>query len=129
MEMKSTTYTIASIITYWACYYISKIEVSTYDCSLGAHYGYAYFVLGCNSGEIEGIACGGDPTTHFEAPDGFNYSWYLPTDPSNILGTEQIFNVDPMDTLTYFCDVISKAEGKEMCYYTLQASAIPSYYP
>lgn len=104
-----------------------KIEVSTYDCSLGVHYGYAYFVLGCNSGEIEGIACGGDPTTHFEAPDGFNYSWYLPTDPSNILGTEQIFNVDPMDTLTYFCDVISKAEGKEMCYYTLQASAIPNH--
>lgn len=104
-----------------------KIEVSTYDCSLGAHYGYAYFVLGCNTGEIEGIACGGDPTTHFEAPDGFNYEWYLPSDPSNILGTEQIFNVDPMDTLTYFCDVISKAAGKEMCYYTLQASAIPNH--
>ena len=30
MEMKSTTYTIASIITYWACYYISKIEVSSF---------------------------------------------------------------------------------------------------
>ena len=30
MEMKSTTYTIASLITYWACYYISRIEVSTF---------------------------------------------------------------------------------------------------
>ena len=30
MEMKSTTYTIASIITYWACYYISRIEMSTF---------------------------------------------------------------------------------------------------
>ncbi len=29
MEMKSTTYTIASIITYWGCYYISRIEMST----------------------------------------------------------------------------------------------------
>ena len=30
MEMKSTTYTIASLITYWACYYISRIEVSSF---------------------------------------------------------------------------------------------------
>lgn len=104
-----------------------KIEVATYDCSLGAHYAYAYFVLGCNSGQIEGLACGNDPTTQFEAPSGFNYEWYLPTAPTEILGTEQIFQVDPMDTLTYCCDVISKAEGKEGCYYTLQASAIPNH--
>ena len=30
MEMKSTTYTIASLITYWACYYISRIEMSSF---------------------------------------------------------------------------------------------------
>ena len=29
MEMKSTTYTIVSLLTYWGCYYISRIEVST----------------------------------------------------------------------------------------------------
>lgn len=104
-----------------------KIEVSTYDCSAGAHYGYAYFVLGCSTGEIEGLACGNDPTTQFEAPEGFQYRWYLPENPSDVLSEEQIFKVDPMDTLTYNCDVISVAAGKEGCYYTLQASAIPNH--
>ena len=29
MEMKSASFTIASLITYWVCYYISDIEVSS----------------------------------------------------------------------------------------------------
>ena len=29
MEMKSTTYTIASLVTYWLCYYISDLKVSS----------------------------------------------------------------------------------------------------
>lgn len=30
MEMKSTTYTIVSIATYWLCYYISDLKVSSF---------------------------------------------------------------------------------------------------
>lgn len=30
MEMKSTTYTIASLVTYWLCYYISDLKVSSF---------------------------------------------------------------------------------------------------
>ena len=34
MEMKSTTYTLATIITYWLCYYISDLKVSSFTFGL-----------------------------------------------------------------------------------------------
>lgn len=34
MEMKSTTYTIATLITYWVCYYISDLKVSSFTFGL-----------------------------------------------------------------------------------------------
>lgn len=53
-----------------------RIKVSIFGCTLGAHYAYAYFTLGCSSGKLEGISCGDNPTTEFIAPDGFKYRWY-----------------------------------------------------
>lgn len=101
------------------------IKLSTGGCTMGGHGGYAYFTLDCESGGLEGINCGDIPTTQFIAPSGFNYQWYLPTDPEQILSKDQIMHVDPMDTLTYNVDVISKTNGN--CYYTLDATAIPRF--
>lgn len=96
-------------------------------CSYGAHGGYVYYTLDCQSGLIEGINCGDVPTTQFSAPSGFNYHWYLANNPDSILpnSSSQVFQVDPMDTLLYNVDVISKTN--ENCYYTLDATAIPRY--
>lgn len=104
-----------------------KIEMTTYDCSLGGHFGYAYFTLGCSAGKIEGLSCGGDGGSQngFKAPDGFKYRWYLPDNPENILSTEQYFMVGQQDTLTYYLDVIQPTN--ENCYFTLQASAVARF--
>jgi len=99
------------------------IKLTTYDCTQSGHYGYAYFTLGCSGGEMSGLNCGEDnPTTSFTAPDGFKYRWYL-DDQTKVLSREQTFTIDPMDTLTYYVDVINITN--EDCYYTLSACGWP----
>ncbi len=102
------------------------VQLMIGECAYGGHWGYAYFTLDCESGELSGLNCGEDnPTTSFTAPAGFDYEWYLPSDRSNVLSREQTFTIDPMDTLLYNVDVISQANDK--CYYTLDACGIPRY--
>jgi len=101
------------------------VRLMTTGCSMSAHGGYAYYTLACEDGALTGINCGDIPTTQFVAPSGFDYAWYLPDNPDIILGTDRVFDVDPMDTLTYNVDVISKTNNR--CYYTLDATAIPRF--
>ena len=109
--------------------YVGKritVQLSTADCTAGGHFSYAYFTLDCESGELSGLNCGEDnPTTSFTAPSGFDYEWYLPGNPGNILSTDQTFTISPMDTMLYHVDVISQTNDK--CYYTLDACGIPRY--
>ena len=100
------------------------IRLATTDCKPSAHPGYAYFVLDCESGEMTGLNCGEDnPTTTFQAPDGFDYVWYLPDNPFDTLGTEQEFRIQPMDTLVYNVNVINKTNHN--CWYTLSVCGMP----
>ncbi len=104
------------------------IELTTYDCADGGHYGYAYFVLDCDDGGLSGLNCGEDnPTTTFVAPEGFDYRWYYVDALGNERDTcqDQIWTIDPMDTITYHVDVISKVNAA--CYYTLDACGIPRF--
>ena len=98
-----------------------QINLTSYDCSQSGHYGYAYFTLGCSSGKIEGLGCGESPTSAFQGPEGFDYRWYLPSNPDSILSTEKDFVVTQDDTLTYYLDVIQPTNPD--CYYTLTAAA------
>lgn len=101
------------------------VRLMTTGCAWSAHGGYAYYTLECEDGQLTGINCGDIPTTQFIAPAGFDYAWYLPDNPGNILGKERVFDVDPMDTMTYNVDIISKTNSR--CYYTLDATGIPRY--
>ncbi len=105
------------------------IELTTYDCTQSGHYGYAYFVLDCDDGGLSGLNCGEDnPTTTFTAPDGFDYYWYYidaETGAEIEKSREQTLTIDPMDTITYHVDVISKVNAA--CYYTLDACGIPRF--
>ena len=100
------------------------IRLVTTDCKPGAHTGYAYFVLDCESGEISGLNCGdNNPTTHFTAPAGFNYVWYLPENPQDTLSREQEFDIAPLDTNIYNVNIINKNNAN--CWYTLTVSGLP----
>ena len=100
------------------------IRLATTDCKPGAHPGYAYFVLDCEAGEMSGLNCGeGNPTTTFQAPDGFDYVWYHPDSPFDTLSIEQTFHIKPMDTTTYNVNVINKTNHN--CWYTLSVCGMP----
>jgi len=107
--------------------YVGKtltIRLVTTDCQPQGHTGYVYFVLDCESGEMEGLNCGEDnPTTHFTAPSGFNYEWYKASDPKNILSREQEFDIAPLDTAVYCVNIINKTSS--VCRYTLSVSGLP----
>ena len=52
-----------------------KFQISTFDCSAGAHYGYAYFTASCISNQLTITGCNGQQVT-ITAPSGFeSYSW------------------------------------------------------
>ena len=50
-----------------------KIQLTTQDCTLGKHGGYAYFTLDCIDATIRSEGC---DTVSLEAPSGFKYYWY-----------------------------------------------------
>ena len=52
-----------------------KMQVTTYDCSRGAHFGYAYFTATCISNHLAISGCNGNQV-EVSAPSGFeNYLW------------------------------------------------------
>jgi hypothetical protein len=102
---------------------IIKIRLTTKDCSLTAHYGYAYFTLQCMDGEMQGVFCGERPI-EFEVAEGFKYRWYLMDDQTKtVICDSNVFVVQPTDTNSYYVDMISLEN--EDCYYTLKAYTLP----
>ncbi len=103
------------------------VQLTTFDCSAGGHFGYAYFTLGCDKADLDGEACDGSTITEFRAPSGFDYKWYYADDPlQKTLSTEQTYTLtDSMDTREYAVDVIFKE--KPDCSFTLYASSKPHY--
>ena len=102
------------------------IRLTTYDCSMTAHFGYAYFTLGCAKKMLDGQNCDGTPSTDFSAPVGFNYRWYLKDDPDKTtLATTQTYQIDSLDSRIYNVDVVFPEDST--CFFTLEANSQPHY--
>lgn len=102
---------------------IVKLRFTTYDCTWGGHYGYAYFTLDCASASITNSSCGSDTEMKINAPDGFNYEWYNKDD---VLVSKQKQLVLPSsDTTTYRCH-LSFVENAA-CGFDLYTSSKPRY--
>ena len=100
------------------------ISLTTYDCALSAHYGYAYFTLGCASATIETNSCGENPFVAVSAPEGFNYTWTNPDYPDSVWTTREI-DIPSTDTTTYYCEVCYKEESS--CCFTLSTEVFPRF--
>ena len=100
------------------------IRLSTWDCTMSAHYGYAYFTLNCASAAIRTNSCGDNPTATIEAPEGFTYTWYNPNYPDSVWYTPSI-DIPATDTTTYYCDV--KYKEDTTCGFTLYTQAFPRF--
>jgi hypothetical protein len=101
------------------------IQLTTYDCGGGGHFGYAYFTLGCAKKELGGLRCDGKPSTDFLAPAGFKYRWYAKENPDSTVATTQDFHIDSLDSRIYNVDIISPEDSG--CHFTLEAMSQPRY--
>ena len=77
------------------------IEFSTGDCSLGAHFGYAYVDAFCAPLQINSTFCLGAVNTILSAPIGFSYLW------STGETTQSINVINPVQDQTYSCVLTS----------------------
>lgn len=100
-----------------------KIQLITRDCGEIAHYGYAYFAMGCEIKEIKALSCGRDMNNDFRAPSGFNYRWYKASTPDVVYSYKQTISVPQSDNSTYYCEC-SQITNPD-CKFTLSARSLP----
>lgn len=78
------------------------IEFTTKDCSLGAHFGYAYLTAFCGSLSINSTFCEKTNIAQLTAPTGFSYLW-------NTGETSQNITINnPMNGATYSCTLTAE---------------------
>lgn len=98
-----------------------KIQLTTYDCNEGAHYGYAYFVLDCGNKKLISTNCGQGNINHFTAPDGFNYLWYEASNPNDVLSNSQSYDV--IQPGEYHCRCSFIGAPTNNCYFDIMTIA------
>lgn len=88
-----------------------QVQFVTYDCKLGAHYGYAYFTAHCISNSLHFSSCEASSFT-IEAPEGFAaYLWDNGDNTKSSTGTKT------GSPVTLSCNVTSATD----CQFTLVA--------
>ncbi|MBQ9865362.1 MAG: fibronectin type III domain-containing protein [Bacteroidales bacterium] len=99
-----------------------QIELTSYDCNQGGHYGYAYFVLDLSHKALRSNSCSGVENT-FYAPAGFNYSWYEEGHEGTVLSTVDSLSVSHEGV--YHCQLSFVGapldEEHSNCYFTMSA--------
>lgn len=112
------------------------VRLTTKDCLQGAHFGYAYFTLGCTSGTIESVSCGATEDQEIAAPIGFDYQWFKEYDdegnPTEVLSTDTSFVVPLSDTDPYYvrCIYNDIKMQKLGCHFDLSTIVSPRFpYP
>lgn len=78
------------------------LRLTTFDCSEGGHYGYAYYTLGCAKKRLEFLSCTMDDSNRVAAPEGFNYRWWRDDAPEVTVSTSRETTL-PADNETYHC--------------------------
>lgn len=100
-----------------------KIRLTTFDCAISGHFGYAYFTLNCEQATIEGLSCGENAGANIYAPVGFNYRWYRVRDNKTVCKTRNLQGIEKNDTALYRCKVMFAQDST--CYFELDASLLP----
>ena len=83
------------------------LQLTTYDCGEGSHYGYAYFNFSCGRKQLIADRCGEGVNT-LTAPLGFNYAWHDAVTDS-LISTERSLSVD--STIDCYYSGIETTEG------------------
>lgn len=91
------------------------LKLTTYDCAEMGHYGYAYFVLGCERKTVAPSLCGMVNSNIFTAPEGFSYKWYNIDSANVTLSTERTFT--STQNGIYKCRASFLGSSSGLCYF------------
>lgn len=80
-----------------------RLRLTTYDCAMSAHFGYAYYNLACAKKTLSFSSCSEGDSNVIEAPQGFNYRWHR-DDSEATISTDRIVTI-PVDGHHYYCDL------------------------
>jgi len=102
------------------------VRLTTYDCSEGGHFGYAYFTLECSRKSIQSMSCGEVGPNSFTAPMGFNYEWYTDSVTQSVISTSRTLYTTGNEDAQYFYCRISFVD-QATCNFTMNAYAGSRY--
>lgn len=99
------------------------IQLTTYDCAEGSHFGYAYFNFHCGEKNLIADRCGSGVNT-IAAPEGFNYQWRdIVTD--SVVSTSRIITLSQSDNL--YCHLSFVGANADSCGFDMFASSAFRY--
>ncbi len=95
------------------------IQLTTYDCGEGSHYGYAYFNFTCGRKQLVADRCGEGVNT-LTAPLGFNYAWRdAATD--SLISSERSISID--STVNCYCHLSFVGANSSYCGFNMLGSS------
>ena len=94
------------------------IQLTTYDCGEGSHFGYAYFTLECATKRMQVEGCSTVPDNCFTVPSGFNYQWYSNLNPDTESDSSTLCVISD-NNLIYYCRL--SFIDNPACYFTMSA--------
>lgn len=100
------------------------VWVENYDCSPGAHFGYAYFAMRGMDKLISSEFCGDAESGTLRAPAGFNYRWYSSDNPSETLSTADTLTIPDAGDYSCECTFIHSPQ----CGFTI-STVVTAQYP
>ncbi|MCQ2275053.1 MAG: gliding motility-associated C-terminal domain-containing protein [Bacteroidales bacterium] len=100
------------------------VWVENYDCSAGAHFGYAYFAMRGMDKLISSEFCGDAESGTLRAPAGFNYRWYSSDNPSETLSTADTLTIPDAGDYSCECTFIHSPQ----CGFTI-STVVTAQYP
>ena len=100
------------------------VRLTTFDCSQGAHFGYAYFDIECAKSVIRVSSCSGTSQVTLSAPVGFHYRWFRQSDPATVISTQQSITV-PIDGSIYLCQ--TTFIDRPDCSFTIAGHAVAAH--
>lgn len=101
-----------------------KVMLDNADCTPGAHFSYAYYVLEQQSKYLTSSSCGETVDNLFTAPAGFSYRWYRADDSLTTLSLSRMLHAT---TPGVYCCRISYRMSNRDCGFTLVTRAGPRY--
>lgn len=98
------------------------ISVETFDCFWGAHFGYAYFTMDCQTARIKNTSCGEQSSMTVYAPTGFTYKWYAGSE--NLpRSTSQQIDIQATDPTDWRCELTSTENDNCSFYLEINTTA------